>query len=117
SPRTQSPFGCNIVTFVTPLTSASSVHFSHYDIDAAENYHHIGHGMAETEILENGQVNEAWRAPHVATWVVSSIADQIEAKLAFGRFDAPVGFAHRWTKGADLHFRIHDRPGGKLLDS
>ena len=31
-----------------------SIHLSHHDIDAAEDHHHVGYGVTETQILEHG---------------------------------------------------------------
>jgi len=31
----------------------STIDFPHHDIDAAENHHHVGDGVAETHVLQN----------------------------------------------------------------
>src|SRR5438445_13521653 len=45
------------------------------------------------------------------------MADQIKPGFTFGRFDASVRFAHRWTEGANFHFRIHHQTGWDLFES
>ena len=32
----------------------SSIHFSHHDIDAAEDYHYIGDSVTEAQVLKHG---------------------------------------------------------------
>ena len=91
-----------------------SVHFPHDDIDAAQNDHHVGDGVTETHVLENREVDETRRAHPIAIRIRAAVADQIKAELALGRFDSTVGFAGWRTKGADFHFRIHDRASGQF---
>src|SRR5947199_6910389 len=90
------------------LLRASAIHFSHHDIDAAENYHHVSDGVAEAEVFQNRQVDETWRAHTITIRVGSAIADQIETEFSFRRFYSSVLFAHRRTKVAKLHFMIHN---------
>src|SRR5947199_8770769 len=99
------------------LLRASAINLSHHDIDAAENYHHVSHGVAEAEVFQNRQVDETWRAHTITIRVGSAIADQIETEFSFSRFDSSVRFAHRRTKRAHLHFRIHDGTILNLLES
>src|SRR5438552_18885327 len=73
--------------------------------------------MTKTKIFQNGQVDETRRAHAITIRIRSAIADQIKPEFTFGRFDPSVRFAHRWTKSADLYFRIHDRPGRDLFES
>ena len=49
----------------------SSIHFSHYDIDAAEDYHYISDSVTEAQVLEKREINEAWWAHAVTIWVWS----------------------------------------------
>jgi hypothetical protein len=80
----------------------SSIHLSEDDIDAAEDRDHIGDVMAEAKILEDGEVDEAGGTNAVAIGVGRAVADEIEAELAFGRFDAAVGLAGLGAEVADL---------------
>jgi len=75
TPRTQSPFLCNIVTLVTVLTSASPIHFSHHNIYAPENHHHVCDCMPETEIFQHRQVDETWRTHTVAVGICPAVTD------------------------------------------
>jgi len=45
---------------------ASAIHFAHDDVDRAEDDHNVGNGVAETNVFEDGQVDEARRANPVA---------------------------------------------------
>src|SRR4029453_4033066 len=84
--------------------------------DAPENYHYVSHSVAETEVFQNGQGDETRRTHPITIGICSPIADQIETKFAFGRFDSSVRFAHGRSKGADLHFRIDDWTSLNLLE-
>src|SRR6202030_4315436 len=85
-------------------------YFAHYDIDAAENYHHVGNGVAETEVFENRQIDETRRTHPITVWIRSAVADEIKAELALGRFNSAVRFAYRRSERPDLHLGIHDWP-------
>jgi hypothetical protein len=41
--------------------SSLAIHFSQHDIDAAENHHHVDHGMAQTQIFQDGEINKTRR--------------------------------------------------------
>src|SRR5262249_40644968 len=86
----------------------------HDDIDAAENYHHVGDGVAQTHVFEDSQVDKTWRAYPITIRIRSAVADQIKSELAFRRFDAAVCFANWRPERPGLHFRIQDRPGLNL---
>ena len=93
-----------------------SIHFSHHDIDAAEDNHDVGHGVAEAKVFQHSQIDEARRADAVTIRIRAAVADQIETELAFGRFDAPVGFADRRTKARIFTFGFMIGPAGNLLE-
>src|SRR5437773_4289771 len=99
------------------LELLSAIHLSHHNIHAAEDHHHIRHGVAEAKIFQNSQINKTRRAHAITVRIRSTVADQIETEFALGRFDASISFAHRWTKGADLHLRVHDGTGENLFES
>src|SRR5947208_15287428 len=81
TPRIQSPFLCNIVSLVTVFTSVSAIYFSHHDIYAAENYHHVGHCVPQTQVFQHSQIDETRRAPRVTIRVVPAVAGSIETEL------------------------------------
>src|SRR6059058_3274365 len=105
-----------VQSYASLTVKLSPIHFSHHNIDAAENYHHIGHSMAEAEVFEHGQIDETRRTHPIAVRVRSTVTDQVETELAFGRLDAPISFANRRTKGADFHLRVDDRAGRELFE-
>src|SRR4029077_11771355 len=72
--------------------------------------------MAEAEVFQHGQIDETRWAHPVAVRVRSTVTDQVETELAFGRFNAPISFANRRTKGADFHLRVDDRAGSNLFE-
>jgi hypothetical protein len=59
--------------------ASSPIDFSHHDVDAAENYHHVRDGMAQAEVFKYSQVDETRRTHPIAIRVRSAITDQIEA--------------------------------------
>src|SRR5262249_26848324 len=85
-----------------------TIDFSHHDIDAAEDHHHVGHGMAQAKIFKHSEINKTWRTDPIAIRIWSAIANQIKSELAFRSFDAAVGFADGRTKRAELDFWIND---------
>src|SRR6202048_5153663 len=93
----------------TPIMRGLPIHFSHHDIKAAKNQHHVCDGVAQTQILQNGQVDETRRPHAISIRVRSPVADQIKSELALWTFDPSVGFAHPRFEGADFYFRIYDR--------
>src|SRR5260370_30610190 len=68
-------FQCNIVTLVTVLTSVSPIHFSHHDINAPKNHHHVGDGVPETKVFQHRQVDETWRTHTVAIGIRPAVTD------------------------------------------
>src|ERR1051325_1828386 len=102
------PFKVLIFTF------RSSIHFAHHDIDAAEDYHYIGDGVTETQVLQHGEINEARRTNAITIWVRGAVADQKKPELTFWSLDPTVCFANRRTECAHLHFWIDDRAGRNL---
>src|SRR5947207_842822 len=93
---------------------ASAIDVDYYDIDAAENYHYVGDGMAETKGFQHGEINKTRRTHPITVRIRSAITDQIKSELAFWSFDPSIGFADRRPKRAHFDFRIHDRSGGNL---
>src|SRR5260370_33262689 len=63
---------CNSSNF---FNFALAIHFSHHDINAPENHHHIGDGMSETEIFQHSQVDETWRTHTVAIRICAAVTD------------------------------------------
>ena len=72
---------------------ASSIHFSHHDIDAAKDHHDVGDGVAEAHVFQDRQINEARRTHAITIRIRAAVADQIETELAFRSFDAAIRFA------------------------
>ena len=70
--------------------------------------------MAEAHVFENRQVDEARRAHAIAIRIRRAVADEIEAELAFRRFDAAISFARFRTEAAQFRFRINDRAVGNF---
>ena len=75
-----------------------SIHFSHHDIDAAENDHHISDSVTEAHVFQHGEIDEARRTNAVAIRIWRAVADQIKSQLALRAFDPPVRFADRRTE-------------------
>src|SRR6266436_224999 len=105
-----------VQSYASLTVKLSPIHFSHHNIDAAENYHHIGHSMAEAEVFEHGQIDETRRAHAIAVRVRSTVTDQVKTELTFGRLNAPISFANRGTKGTDFHLRVDNRAGRNLFE-
>src|SRR6266487_1829361 len=91
-----------------PIILLSAIDFSHHDIDAAEDHHHIGDGVAKAKIFKHSEINETRRTDPIAIRVRTAVADQIKSELAFRSFDASVGFAGRRTKCAELDFWVNN---------
>src|SRR5204862_6275206 len=94
----------------------SSVHLPEHDVDAAENYDHVGDRMADAHIFENRQVDEAGRTHAIAVRVRRAVANYIKAEFTLGRFDAAVGFADLRPEVAKLGLGINDRPFGNVFE-
>src|SRR5437899_363843 len=92
------------------------IYLSQHDIHAAEDDDDIGYGLAEAHIFQDGQIDKARWTDAVAIRVRCSIANEVEAQLAFRRFDSPVRFTDFWAEPAQLRFRIHDRAGRQSRD-
>src|SRR5262249_6477329 len=86
----------------------SSIHFSHYDIDAAKNYHHVSYSVTEAQVLKHGEIDETRRTNAVTMRVWRAVADQIKSELTFWSFDSTVRFANWRTKCAHFYFWIHN---------
>src|SRR5437867_1699184 len=94
-----------------------AIHFSHYDIHAAQNYHHIGDGVTKTKVFQHREINETRRTHPITVRIRPAVADQIKTEFAFRSFNTPVRLPDRRAKGADLHFRIHNRTSRDLPES
>src|SRR5439155_23377215 len=108
---------CNIVTLVTVFTSASAIYFSHHDIYAAENCHHVGPCAPQAQVFQHSQIDETRRAHTVTIRVGSAGADYIETEPALRRFAPSIGFSDRRPKCANPYFRIHNRTSWNLFES
>src|ERR1700722_11837402 len=92
------------------LRTNLTVDFAHNNINAPQDYHYIGDVLANTHVLEHGQVDQARRPHPVPVWVGRTVTDQIEAQLSLGRFNAPIGLTHLGTQAAQPGLRVHYRP-------
>src|SRR5271155_1649570 len=72
----------------------STVDFSHDDINAPQNHHHIRDVVTEAHILEHREVDQARRPHPVTVRVRRAVTDQIETQLPLRRFNPCIGFAH-----------------------
>ena len=95
--------GNGVASANSALTSAaaeSPIHLSHHDIDAAEDYHYVSHGVPEAQVLEKREINETGRAHPVPVRIRAAVADQIESELTLRAFDSTIRFTNRRTKRA-----------------
>src|SRR5579883_1532242 len=49
--------------------TALSIHFSQHNVYTSENQHHIGDIVAQAHVLEDRQVDQAWRAHAIPIWI------------------------------------------------
>ena len=89
-------FGCDLdyelLLTCNALISAgaeSPIHLSHYDIDAAEDYHYVSDSVTEAQVFEKREINETWWLHAVTIWVWSAVADQIKSELTLRSFNRP----------------------------
>lgn len=88
-----------------------AIYFSHNDIDAAQNDHHVGHGVPETEIFQHREIYETRRANAITIRIRSAVADQIETEFTFGASDPSVGFTDRCLNARIFTFGLKIGPG------
>src|SRR5271170_33063 len=92
------------------------VYLAHYDVDTAQGHDHVGDVPAETHVFQHSEMNEARRTHPVSIGVGCPIADEVEAKLPFGRLDASVGLTGLRSQTAQFCLRIHNRAARDTVD-
>src|SRR5207302_6109539 len=88
----------------------SPVDLAHHNVEGAQDHHGIREFVADSDLAQTREVDEAWRADVVAVRIRCAVGHQIEADLAFRTFDPRVRLALWWPQdfrhfGADVTFR------------
>src|ERR1700722_19571794 len=96
------------------ISMALPVYFSQYNVERSDEGDNIGHQVPANHLVERFEINERRRANPHAIRLRCSIANNVVAKLALGRFNHVVHLARRRLQ--HFSYLAHDRPGRNIFD-
>ncbi len=91
-----------------------AVHFSHHEIQAAQDGDDIAHFVPTQHFRQDLQVDKGWPAQLCTPGILAAIADEVDTQFALAALNGKVGFTAWWTQGnwrADA-----DGACGQLID-
>src|ERR1700688_2704745 len=103
-----------ITKWIRFISMALPVDFSQYDIERADDGHDVRHQVPANHFGKRLKIEQRRRANPHAIGLRCTVANNVIAKLALGRFNRVINLARRRLQ----HFAdfAHDRPGRNILD-
>src|ERR1700722_18907247 len=84
-----------ITKWSTFISIALPVHFPQHDIERSDDGHNVRHQVPANHFVERFQVNKRWRPNFYAIRLRRSVAYDVVAEFALGRFNRVINLARR----------------------